>query len=96
VDRQDASADSLLQFTRGCLRLRRAHPALHHGSIKVTRADEQLLVFERAADGERMRCTFNLSNRPAKFDPSGTKVSATGDLDGDMLGAYSAVIEEIA
>jgi hypothetical protein len=27
---------------------------------------------------------------------SGKKIVATGDLDGGMLGAYSAVIEEIA
>jgi len=96
VDRQDASADSLLQFTRDCLRLRRSRPSLHHGSIKVTRADEQVLVFERAADGERLRCTFNLSDRTAQVDPHGTTIVATGDLDGGMLGAYSALIEEIA
>ena len=96
VDRQDQSPSSLLQFTRDCLRLRRTRPALHHGSIQVTRADEQILVFERAAEGERLRCTFNLSARPAAFDLSGKKIVATGDLDGGMLGAYSAVIEEIA
>ena len=96
VDRQDASAGSLLQFTRDCLALRREHPALRHGSIEVTRADEQVLVFERAADNERLRCTFNLSDRPSAFRPSGKTIVATGDLDGDTLGAYSAVIEEIA
>ncbi|HKH27204.1 MAG TPA: alpha-amylase family glycosyl hydrolase [Sphingomicrobium sp.] len=96
VDRQNASADSLLQFTRNCLRLRRAHPALHHGSIEVTRADEQMLIFERGADRERLRCTFNLSDCPAAYDLSGKTIIATGDLDGGMLGAYSAVIEEIA
>ena len=96
VDRQDASTDSLLQFTRECLRLRRAHPALRHGSIKVTRADEHTLVFERTADGERLRCAFNLSSQAAEFDLSGKTIIATGDLDGGMLGAYSAVIEEIA
>ena len=96
VDRQDASDDSLLQFTRDALHLRRVHPPLHHGSIKVTRADEQVLMFEREADGERLRCTFNLSNRPAQFEPAGKTIVATGDLDGGMLGAYSAVIEEIA
>ena len=62
----------------------------------LTRADEQVLVFERAADNERLRCTFNLSDRPSAFRPSGKTIVATGDLDGDMLGAYSAVIEEIA
>ena len=55
-----------------------------------------MLVFDRVADGEHLRCTFNLSDRPAAFDLSGTTIVATGDLDGGMLGAYSAVIEEIA
>jgi len=62
----------------------------------VTRADERTLVFERTADGERLRCAFNLSSQAAEFDLSGKTIIATGDLDGGMLGAYSAVIEEIA
>jgi len=53
-------------------------------------------VFERPEDGQRLLCTFNLSNRPAEFGPAGKTIVATDDLDDGMLGAYSAVIEEIA
>ena len=96
VDRQSRRDGSLLQFTRDCLKLRNAHPALRQGSMTVERADDQLLVFERAAPGSRIRCTFNLSDRPAGHSASGTQIAVVGDLDGTVLGPYSGVIEEIA
>jgi alpha-glucosidase len=95
VNRQASSNSSLLQFTRDCLKMRNTHPALHHGSMAVQRADDQLLIFERTANGSRIRCTFNLSDRSANHDPLGLTIAATGDLDGGVLGAYSAVVEEI-
>jgi len=96
VNRQASSDNSLLQFTRDCLAMRKTHPALHHGAMTIQRADEQLLIFERTANGSRIRCTFNLSDRAANHNPLGLTIAATGDLDGDVLGAYSAVVEEIA
>jgi alpha-glucosidase len=95
VDRQAGSPGSLLQFTRDCLKVRSTHPALHHGSMTIQRADDQLLVFERTANGSRVRCTFNLSDRAAEHDPAGRTIAATGDLDGGVLGPYSAVVEEM-
>ena len=64
VDRQDASTDSLLQFTRECLRLRRAHPALRHGSIKVTRADEHTLVWRDYSGNAMFNTLGNLETDP--------------------------------
>ena len=96
VDLQDSNGGSLLQFTRRVLSLRNEHPALRNGSMSVVRADSGMLVFERAADGQRLRCTFNLSPRAAGHEPSGKAIVSTGDLDGGLLGPYSAVIEEIA
>ena len=54
------------------------------------------LVFDRAADGKRLRCTFNLSGSPAGFAATGNQLFSVGDLDGGELGPYAAVIEEIA
>jgi alpha-glucosidase len=96
VDLQHSSADSLLRFTSEALKLRNAHPSLRGGSMNVVRADDQVLVFERAADGEQLRCTFNLSGSSAAFTPGGRELFRAGDLDGGDLGPYSAVIEEIA
>jgi alpha-glucosidase len=95
VDRQESESTSLLHFTRECLRLRRNHPALHHGSMRVLESGEQKLVFERSGDGEQLLCTFNLSDRPAAFGSSGKAVISTGSVTGAEVGPYSAVIEEI-
>lgn len=95
VDRQEKDPHSILAFTRQCLRLRHASPALRRGSIQIVEAGEQKLVFERAADGQRLRCTFNLSDRPASFTRAGKALLHSGDIDGGRLGAYAAVIEEI-
>ena len=95
VNRQAGNDTSLLQFTRDCLRMRSAHPALRHGAMTIQRADDQLLVFDRTVNGSRIRCTFNLSDRAADHDPAGKTIAASGDLDGRVLGAYSAVVEEI-
>lgn len=96
IDRQDADKQSPLHFTRDCLKLRQDHEVLRTGSIDVVRADEQLLIFERSGNRQRLRCAFNLSDRPANHEVTGSVLVQTGGLDGGVLGPYSAVIEEIA
>lgn len=96
VDAQEQSADSLLAFTRECLELRRIHPALRHGSMRIVEAGDQLLVFERIAGRARLRCTFNLSPRAATFAPARASLISTGAIDGGTLGPYAAAVEEIA
>jgi len=63
--------------------------------MQVLEAGEQLLIFERARGGERLRCSFNLSERPSKFTAAGKIVMRSGDIDGGRLGPYAAVVEEI-
>lgn len=96
IDRQESDGNSLLRFTRDALKLRREHAALRLGSMTILQSDADVLAFERTADGDRLRCTFNLSDRPAPFRPAGRLLVSAGTLDGEELGAYSAVIEEIA
>ncbi|WP_395622912.1 alpha-amylase family glycosyl hydrolase [Sphingomonas daechungensis] len=96
VDRQESNRGSLLQFTRDCLKLRHSHPALRHGSMKILRADEQLLVFERAKNGSHIRCTFNLSEKELSHASAGKGIALAGHLDAGTLGAYSGVVEEIS
>jgi alpha-glucosidase len=93
VDRQQESNQSLLAFARRCLELRRTHPALHHGSMHIVEAGEALLVFERSCGGERVRCAFNLSDRPVSFKPQSLRILSLGEIDEDGLPPYSAVIE---
>jgi alpha-glucosidase len=96
VDRQRQQPDSLLHFTQACLALRARNRALRDGSIQVIEAGEALLVFEREGAGQRLRCSFNLSEQPAPFEPSGKSILQTGQVDGNSLGPYGAVIEELA
>ena len=96
VDVQERSGDSMLQFARQCLALRRRLPALRHGSMHVVEADEELLVFNRAANGRQVRCSFNLSDRAIAFRTSGRELIRAGHVDRDSIGPYGAIIEEIA
>jgi alpha-glucosidase len=95
VDAQQEDRDSLLAFTRDCLRLRRADRALREGSMRILEAGEQILSFERAAGGERLRCTFNLSNSSAPFAAAGEPLIGTGAIDAGELGPYAARVEVI-
>jgi len=95
VDQQSAE-ESALQFTRECLAVRNAHPALRCGSMLIIEAAGQRLVFERERDGERVRCTFNLSEERAPFAPQGTTLVSTGDVRGDALGPYAGIVENVA
>jgi alpha-glucosidase len=95
VDRQEGRDGSILEFTRKCITLRKRHPALRTGSMRIIEAGEALLVFERTIGTQRLRCTFNLSEREARFDGGGKAVLTTGPVDGGRLGPYAAVIEEI-
>lgn len=71
VDAQEAENASLLHFTRGMLDLRKRHPALHHGAVMRCEARGDLLVLERAADGERLRLVANFGKEPIMLDGEG-------------------------
>lgn len=96
VDRQEALDQSLLNFTRRCLRVRNRCPALRHGSMHVRKAGASLLEFDRAEGGRRLRCSFNLSASPVeRAGAVGTAIISVGDVTADRLGPWSAVIEDV-
>jgi alpha-glucosidase len=97
VDAQDSDGGSMLNFTRQCLDLRNRHPALHHGSMEIVRLTDQLIVFERESAGQKLRCSFNLSDSPAEL-PSvqAAELVTVGEVAGERLGAWSAIIEKLA
>ena len=92
VDAQEQSADSALQFARQCLKLRNAHRALQHGAMRVVEAGEQRLVFDRTHGSDRLRCTFNLSDRPVPRRPGRQPLITVGEV-GAAPGPYAAMIE---
>jgi alpha-glucosidase len=74
VDVQDGDPASLLNLTRQLIALRKANPALATGSMTVGRATDTLLIFERAADGQKLCCAFNLGADPVRWQPDGAHI----------------------
>jgi alpha-glucosidase len=95
IDRQQGEIGSMLNFTRECLDLRKRFPALRYGSMHILESGDALLLFERATEGQRLRCAFNLSDQPVRFQPSGAPLVHVGEVGGQALGPYAALIEEI-
>jgi alpha-glucosidase len=63
VATQEADPESPLHHMRALLAWRRRHPALSRGSLRFIGNWRELLAFERALDGERILCAFNLGRR---------------------------------
>ena len=71
VDRQEADPGSMLCLTRRLVALRKAHPALARGEMRMIEAAPGLLAFERVLGGERLMCVFNLTEQAIDWAPSG-------------------------
>ena len=96
VDNQQGASESMLNFTRTCLHIRSTHPALHHGTLRMREAADQLLVFDRDAAGERLRCSFNLSDAAVtRPRDNGSQLITVGEADATRLAPWSAVIEKL-
>lgn len=95
VDGQERNRDSLLHFARACIAMRKDHPALRLGSMRVIEAGNQLLVFDREFEGRRLRCAFNLSDHPVAYSSSGQRLITTAEARDGELGPFAATLEEI-
>ncbi len=71
VDRQEADPESMLALTRRLLGLRAASPALRLGANDRWIIDGDLLGFDRVAEGQRIRCLFNLGAAPVDIAAHG-------------------------
>ncbi|MBA4748187.1 MAG: alpha-glucosidase [Sphingopyxis sp.] len=96
VDRQDGDPASLLNHMRRMLAMRKAWPALAHGSITVSAVTATMLAFVRSDTGQRMLCVFNFSDAPVAWrdDAAWTLVETVNGATLDHLppfGAYVAV-----
>lgn len=87
VDRQDADPNSMLNFVRSWLRARAGWPAVRVGSQAILSAEGDVLVFERATDGERFLFIFNFGADAAEVSdlPTGAW-RPTYDLGGTIQG----------
>ena len=103
VAEQENDPDSLLNFTRKLIDLRRAHPALGaEGKLRVLVSEyaDAPLVYERELGGERFLVAVNPAEKERKLEIAATgrpeKLAGTGDLgvearEGKLLLAMSGV-----
>jgi alpha-glucosidase len=82
VEVEAADPDSTLTLYRELLRLRRAHPALSLGTMRLLEAEGDVLAYERTQGADRIVVALNLGNAPHDLDlPGGTALLTT-------VGAY--------
>jgi alpha-glucosidase len=75
VSLQEADPNSLLQFTRRIIALRKAYPVLQTGAFQPLASDGDVLAFERRDGADRLLCVFNLSAEATAFPlPDGWNV----------------------
>jgi len=68
VNEQDTNQDSMLNFTRRLIALRKTAPALHHGSIRFLETPGEIVAFIRTAEsGDEMLCAFNPSSKTVEW-----------------------------
>jgi alpha-glucosidase len=89
VDAQERDAESTLRLTRKLLSLRKQHPQLRLGDMRIIEASRSLLAFERDYEGQRLLCVFNLGSTATPFAPPGT---ASYDVLQSVGGATPAVL----
>lgn len=94
VDVQEADPGSLLAHTRAVLALRVAHPPLREGSVERCRGDGDLLLLDRAAAGEWVRCLFNLGDTTIELDAEveGRVVAAINGATVACLPPFAALV----
>ena len=83
VDVQDADQDSMLNFQRRFIALRRSMPQLTRGEIAFFDAPEPVLALRRDLDGHvSVLAAFNLSNEAVSFDWPATDGAAQMQVAG--------------
>jgi alpha-glucosidase len=93
VDGQNADPASMLHWTRSLMALRRAQPALRHGSAAVEVAQDDLLILYRTWNGQRLVCAFNLGSEAHTVDlPAAAILAQHGGATATSLPAFSGLI----
>ena len=95
VARMAGKPHSILMLYRQLLALRRAHPALSIGDIRLLDTDGDVLAYQRRHGAERLIVALNLGKRPLRLElPDwardcrpmlSTVVDATPAADGAVL-----------
>jgi alpha-glucosidase len=98
VDAQERDRDSTLSLARRFIALRKRHPALRLGSMRLLETSAAILSFERSFGAERLLCVFNLGSTGVQIQspPPGSwrLVESIGGATAWTLPPLSALIAE--
>jgi len=97
VETQNNDQNSVLNFYREIITLRKNSPALRNGEIEFIDSASELLVIMRTSGGEKRICAFNLTDQPHPFKTANDieVESFVGEaLSMDELPAYSGFISK--
>ncbi len=75
----------LLDYTKACIALRKAHPALRTGEFRAVHVDEDTYAFERVLDGERLIVALNTAEEPRSF--------SLADIDNEILFGAAQIVQ---
>ena len=93
---QETEAGSQLHWMRAMVALRKRSAALRLGALENGVADGTLLGFDRVADGERVRCWFNLGVEPVALEAAeGKLLLAVNEASPAELPGYGAVFLKV-
>jgi alpha-glucosidase len=97
VEAQRKDPYSMLSLHRNLLRLRRAHPALAIGSLRLIEAQGDVLAYIRAHEGEQIVVALNLGSAPHRVTlPEGRLLLSTiGDYQPGRLAPNQGLILQV-
>jgi len=98
VAAQRGDPHSMLSLHRDLLRLRRAHPALAVGSLRLLEAEGDVLAYTREHEGETILVALNLGSEPhqVKLPEGRLLLSTAGDYQPGVLAPDQGLILEAA
>jgi len=92
VETEERKPESLLHHYRRAIAFRHTHAALMRGSLEALEVEGHVVRFERAIEGERLFCAFNLSDDPADLEmPEGRWHNVGAELNSGGPGADGTV-----
>jgi len=98
VDEQERDPDSTLSLARRFIALRKRHPALRLGGMRLLETSAATLSFERGFGAERLLCVFNLGSTGVQIQspPAGSwrLLESIGGATAWTLPPLSALIAE--
>lgn len=96
VSAQEGQAGSMLEFYRRLIAFRKSHPELAKGNFTLLQAADDVVMFTRDYDNQRLLCAFNLSDAPQGLTlPGANWTLCETDLfdgcDAQIIGPWQAI-----